>query len=127
VRLAVELRVIEVAPLVVAEALAPAEELLGAVAPALAGAVAGAGAAAAGAGAGAVAGSAGGVTAVAPLAAVAGGVAAGVGGAAGVAGVPKPEGVQAQASPVQTTATPSNDKTAMLIMRARASTGPSPL
>ena len=55
-----------------------------------------------------------------------GGVTAGVGGAAGVAGVPKPCGVQAQAIPAPTTATPIADKTVKYMIRARLCTGTLP-
>jgi hypothetical protein len=112
VRAAPELRV---APLTVAEALveacagllAGAPDVVGGVAVGVAGV------------AGAVAVGVGGVTTgVAGVALTTGGATVGVGGAAGVAGVPKPCGVQAQAMPTPTTATPSTDRTDRNMMRA---------
>ena len=100
------------APLVVADALAAADDVLAV------GAGAGAGAAAA--------------LAVTGAALTAGALAAGAGvpvdagGAAGVAGVPKPDGVQAQARPTPVTATPSTDRMARLNIRARLYTGDPP-
>jgi len=52
--------------------------------------------------------------------------AGGVGGAAGVAGVPKPDGVHAQASPEEIAAMLSSDTTVKLILRVRNDTGTSP-
>jgi hypothetical protein len=109
-----------VAPLTVAEA-DPALPVAGVVAGA--GAVGAAAAGAAAAGACVTGGVTGGATGVTVFT---GGVTAGVGGAAGVAGVPKPCGVQAQAMPAPTTATPIADKTVKYKMRARLCTGTLP-
>lgn len=54
----------------------------------------------------------------------AGGGAVDGGASLGVAGVPKPDGVQAHARPAPVTAIPSSDSTARLRMRARERTGP---
>jgi hypothetical protein len=109
-----------VAPLTVAEA-EPAGPVAGVVDGGAAAGAAPAGAAAAGACVtGGVTGGATGVTVET------GGVTVGVGGAAGVAGVPKPCGVQAQAMPAPTTATPIADKTVKYMMRARLCTGTLP-
>jgi hypothetical protein len=53
-----------------------------------------------------------------------GGVAVEAGGVAGLAGVPNPDGVHAQARPAPTTATPSSDRTAKLNIRARCTANP---
>ncbi|MFP5363583.1 MAG: hypothetical protein ACLGI5_12740 [Thermoleophilia bacterium] len=108
-----------VAPLTVAEALDPAPLVAGA------GAVPGGGVAPADAGAGvAVGGETTGGGVVAPTAG--GGVpVGGAGGAAGEDGVPKPEGVHAQASPAPATATPSIDKTAKQTIRTCRCIAPS--
>ena len=99
------------APLVVADAVAPDVEVL------LVGAFVADGVGAA-AGAVAVAGAGAAWTGGATTAAGCG-AAVDAGGAAGVAGVPNPDGVQAQARPAPTTATPSSDKTAKLNILAR--------